>query len=555
MQDIVTINKNVIYKRGEEPVLEHASVMDVLDRIRNNKQKDLILKIRQSEKSVQDSLKKELEGVMFSGKFNGRGDDDIESHSGYICLDFDKLGDQMTMYYSKLVADKYTFALFVSPSGNGVKVLVKIPPVISDHKLHFKALEKYYGSSNFDQKTINIARICFMSYDPNIFINESSEVFTKKIAIEEYSAPYSSNKTINILLAWWGKNYGFVESSRNNNCFILACAFNEYGIDIEKALNIMFEFIRPDFPKHEISALVRSAYSKKTKHATKYFDILNEKEEIVVDVSRDSKTDFISIFKDAFIDIDKKYDAPPICLSIGTYSVGNNMYPVRFGTESNFSAIVGASKSKKSFFKSLLIASYIGCDPVYSGPIRSHRKKEGFIIDVDTEQGTYDAHRCFRRVQKMVGASIGDFYKPFALRPYSAKERIQFIDWMIYESEYRNDILWISIDGMADLVENFNDVNESNKAIQKVMEWTNNKQMHLNTVIHANYGSDKATGHLGTAILKKAETICNLAAQGEGVEVSFTYTRGFPIDNLQYVINEFGLPQVVNKGIIQNKKK
>jgi hypothetical protein len=554
MQGIVTINKNVFYSKSEKPSLEYKSVKEVLDLIYNNDQKDIILKIRESEKPEQDKLKKTLVGIMWSGKFTGRLDADLVEHSGIICLDFDKLGEDMAKFYSKLINDKYTYSLFVSPSGNGLKVLVKIPNVIKDHKLHFKALEKYYGATGkFDPSSINPARICYISYDPNVYINEDSELFTDKIKQEDYSAPYSSDKTINILLNWWNKKYGIKEGNRNNNCFILACAFNEYGIDEDKTINFFLDFVRQDFPKTEILSLVRSAYSKKSKFNTKYFDVLNEKEEIVIDTTKQvSGIDFKAIFKDAFIDIDKKYQAPPICLSIGTKSIGDKTFPVRFGTESNFSAIVGQSKSKKSFFKSLLIASYIGCDSKYSGNITSHRNKEGYIIDIDTEQGEYDAHRCFSRVQKMVGASISDFYKPFALRPYSAKERIQFIDWLVYESDYRNDLLWMAIDGMADLVENFNDVNESNKAIQKVMEWTNNKKMHINTVIHANYGSEKATGHLGTAILKKAETICNLYPAGEFVNVKFAYTRGYPIEDIQYEVNEFGLPTVTGNKVFIN---
>ena len=551
MQDIVTLNKNVFYSKNEKPQLEYKTISEVLTLIHNNDQKDIILKIRESEKVEQDKLKKSLIGIMWSGKFTGRLDTDLVEHSGIICLDFDKLGEEMTKFYSKLINDKYTYSLFVSPSGNGLKVLVKIPKVIEDHKLHFKALEKYYGATGkFDPSSVNPARICYISYDPNIYINEESELFTDKIKQEEYSAPYSSDKTINILMSWWNKKYGFGEGNRNNNCFILACAFNEYGIEEERTVNIFLDFVRHDFPKTEILGLIRSAYSKKSKFGIKYFDVLNEKEGIAVDTTRPtSGVDFQAIFRDAFIDIDKKYSAPPICLSIGSYRVDDRVYPIRFGTESNFSAIVGQSKSKKSFFKSLLIASYIGCDPVYSGNIKSHREREGYIIDIDTEQGEYDAHRCFKRVQKMVGASITDFYKPFALRPYSAKERIQFIDWVIYESEFRNELLWVSIDGMADLVENFNDVNESSKAIQKVMEWTNNKKMHLNTVIHANYGSEKATGHLGTAILKKAETICNLTPNGEAVNVKFTYTRGYPINDIQYEVNKFGLPVITSNNV------
>lgn len=551
MQSIVTLNKKVFYSKNELPSLEYKTVSEVIQLIKNNDQKDIILKIRQSEKVEQDKLKKTLVGIMWSGKFSGRLDSDLIEHSGVICLDFDKLGEDMGLFYSRLINDKYTYSLFVSPSGNGLKVLVKIPKIIDDHKLHFKALEKYYSATGkFDPSSINPSRICYISYDPNIFVNKDSEIFTDKIKVEEYSAPYSSDKTINILMAWWNKKYGFNDGNRNNNCYILACAFNEYGIDEERAINIFLDFVRNDFPKSEVLGLIRSAYSKKSKFAIKYFDVLNEKQTIEIDIARPTVgVDFNAIFKDAFIDIDKKYSAPPICLSIGTYKVGEKIYPIRFGTESNFSAIVGQSKSKKSFFKSLLIASYIGCDIKYSGNIKSHRTKDGYIIDIDTEQGEYDAHRCFSRVQKMVGASISDFYKPFALRPYSAKERIQFIDWLIYESEFRNDLLWISIDGMADLVDNFNDVNESNKAIQKVMEWTNNKKMHLNTVIHANYGSEKATGHLGTAILKKAETICNLSPSGEDVRVTFTYTRGFPIEPIEYQVNEFGLPTITSNNI------
>jgi hypothetical protein len=62
--------------------------------------------------------------------------------------------------------DKYTFASFISPSGNGFKVLVKIPAEIENHKLYFDSISEYYNNPHFDITSKNISRICFESYDP-----------------------------------------------------------------------------------------------------------------------------------------------------------------------------------------------------------------------------------------------------------------------------------------------------------------------------------------------------------------------------------------------------
>lgn len=92
MQSIVTLNKNVFYSKNEKPQLEYKTISEVLKLIHYNEQKDIIFKIRESEKAEQDRLKKSLIGIMWSGRFNGRLDSDLVEHSGLICLDFDKLG-------------------------------------------------------------------------------------------------------------------------------------------------------------------------------------------------------------------------------------------------------------------------------------------------------------------------------------------------------------------------------------------------------------------------------------------------------------------------------
>ena len=76
----------------------------------------------------------------------------------------------------------------------------------------------------------------------------------------------------------------------------------------------------------------------------------------------DLPDDFMKMFSDAKIDLNEDIPYPPNVISIGEHTYGQSTYPTTFGTEGNFSAITGAGKSRKSFFKSLLVASYIGGD-------------------------------------------------------------------------------------------------------------------------------------------------------------------------------------------------
>jgi len=146
---------------------------------------------------------------------------------------------------------------------------------------------------------------------------------------------------------------------------------------------------------------------------------------------------------------------------------------------------------------------------------------------------------------------VSDFYKPYCLRRYTAKERLGIIEYALYD-EYRGQVKWVSIDGISDLVEDFNDLKESSFVIQKVMKWTEELNIHLNTIIHSNPNTPKPTGHLGTAILKKAETVCNLTPNDKNdnyVDINFPFTRGFPIKTLMMGVDDNWLPYILGSQI------
>jgi hypothetical protein len=254
-------------------------------RIKNGSSQKLLEQIRnEQDKDARNELKKSLPCYLFSGTFSARKDDSLIEHSGLICLDFDgfKTDNELKEWRKRLESDEFTLSVFTSPSGNGLKSIVKIPKCDKDeHKLFFIALEKYYECEYFDKSCKNISRACFESYDPNIFINMDSKTWTEKSEEEGYQFSIrepqivlsNTSEIINRLLKWWNREFGLVEGERNNNLFILASSFNEYGIDQYVAEStILSEIVNGSMPEHEVLTTIKSAYKARHLFGTKYFE-------------------------------------------------------------------------------------------------------------------------------------------------------------------------------------------------------------------------------------------------------------------------------------------
>ena len=101
------------------------SLFTVLTEIKQGQYKSLIAKIRlETNKEKRQELKQQLPYVTFSGVFSYRRNDRLEKSSQIATLDFDDVADVEELR-KKLNSDKYTLSSFVSPSGNGLKVLFK----------------------------------------------------------------------------------------------------------------------------------------------------------------------------------------------------------------------------------------------------------------------------------------------------------------------------------------------------------------------------------------------------------------------------------------------
>jgi len=179
-----------IYKNLKSTTPNHISISAALKRIRDGKSKATIEAIRDGKAD-----KEILPVVIFSGEVSGstRTDADVLQHSGFIVLDFDHV--DVGLKKAQLTKDSYIYAAWVSPSGDGVKALVKCPPSIINHPQYYNAILSRYPELDTSGK--NISRLCYESYDPEIYINTESIVWDKTVSEEDYQKLKSDikNKT------------------------------------------------------------------------------------------------------------------------------------------------------------------------------------------------------------------------------------------------------------------------------------------------------------------------------------------------------------------------
>ena len=266
-----------------------------------------------------------------------------------------------------------------------------------------------------------------------------------------------------------------------------------------------------------------------------------------------------SIEEECNIDINKKIEHPPVAISFKTKEVstkdGVQTFPNAIGTYGNFSFVQAPPKSMKTFFVSLLGSAFCNPKGKHTKGMSSFRDNKHFV-HFDTEQGEWHAQRVFKRIQWMNKGLSLDFYHTFALRKISYRSRIDFIEYYLdCMREEGKEIGLVVIDGVADLVSDANNLEESSAIVQKIMAWTTIYNCHIVTVIHSNNGSDKPTGHLGSFLEKKAETQIQLSRDENklgAITVSCKRSRNTPFEQFDFKLDEQGLPKVINTDDLVN---
>jgi hypothetical protein len=255
----------------------------------------------------------------------------------------------------------------------------------------------------------------------------------------------------------------------------------------------------------------------------------------------------------SYINLDIPVAKPPVIMRIKT-KYGQEYIYSRILTLGNFSAITGKSKSKKTYLCSLILAAATKNDIIETVFKAELPESKRSVVLFDTEQSSYDAYITAHRVWDIIGDRYENF-GAFDLREYSPIERCEIIDRYFKKTGDRTSL--VIIDGIADLATAINDELEASRVVSLLMKWTKTYNTHIVVVIHQNKDNNYATGHLGSAIIKKAECVISvLKDEDDNIrsEVRCDLIRGaMDFDKFIFKINEKGLPEVEFANAIQPK--
>lgn len=299
---LVSMFKQARYDKElrEFPVAVHVKLKSVFDHIRSEKSMPLIEEVRmQPTKDLSNEVKvNKLPIICFSGEIKGTRDTkNFLKHSGLICLDFDGIApEDVKMVKESIFTKPFVVACFTSPSGKGVKVIIRIADG-EKHAEHYLALLKEFPDA--DKSTKDRVRACFQCADKEILVNYFAEPYSKIIenvqVMVKSGESLNSNKDFNRIEKWLEKRNNVYQSgNRNNFIFALASACCRFGIDEREAIGLITDnYLSKDteYTVKEMTTGVSSAY-KRNKFGSAEFsnDILVDREtvkEVEVDLNEE----------------------------------------------------------------------------------------------------------------------------------------------------------------------------------------------------------------------------------------------------------------------------
>ena len=284
---IVSVYKEFKYNLGDKNLVE------ILQEIKTDKYKSDVNSIRyalhKGDEKTADEIKSGLIGFTASGAFGtSRTKANINTYSQVVCLDFDDIPvEELEALVSKINECKHTFASFISPSGEGLKVFIKVNSNAEQHTISYNQIANFYkdlSGYNFDAKCKDITRLCFVSYDADCFINENATVFELKEEVKATSIPVekpminnlSTDALLDKCLKFTEQKESYHNGNRNNFIHLFASNANRFGIYEEDTLD--FCATNFDLDEKEIKASINSAYKNQIADFAKFAIFANKKQ-------------------------------------------------------------------------------------------------------------------------------------------------------------------------------------------------------------------------------------------------------------------------------------
>ena len=212
--------------------------------------------------------------------------------------------------------------------------------------------------------------------------------------------------------------------------------------------------------------------------------------------------DLEAMWQNSLIRVSDQLTIPPVVLRVDEAIIG---------TLGNFSVSMGKAKAKKTFNVCALVAAAL-----INGQVLEYRasfpESKRDILYFDTEQSPYHCQLVMQRILSLAGLPLDqepEHLKFSHLRAIAdPNQRRALIRYAIYNS---TNLGLVIIDGIRDLMHDINNSAEATNLVGDLMQWTGEKNIHIQTVLHLNKGDDNARGHIGTELNNKAESVLLIA--------------------------------------------
>jgi hypothetical protein len=290
MKEIANNKPMVSVYRDFKTNLGDRNLIEIFQEIKTDKYQSDINSIRyalqKGDEKQADEIKSSLIAFTMSGTFGkSRTKTNLNTYSQIIGLDFDHIPvAELNKLVTLINECKYTFASFISPSGEGIKIFIKVNTNAEHHSIAYNQVANHYkeiSGYDFDPKCKDITRLCFVSCDADLFLNESATIFEveeqvqklQKESKKETVQNLSSDDLLDKCVKFTEQKEQYHKGNRNNFIHLFASNSNRFGICEEDALDYCITNF--DLDEKEIKTAVNSAYKNQIADFAKFAKFAN----------------------------------------------------------------------------------------------------------------------------------------------------------------------------------------------------------------------------------------------------------------------------------------
>lgn len=200
---------------------------------------------------------------------------------------------------------------------------------------------------------------------------------------------------------------------------------------------------------------------------------------------------------------------------------GNTEYGL--ASKGGFVLVSGIQKARKTSLVTSILASGVRKVEVNGFTLEIEEGEE--IVLLDTEQSETDVFNTTRRIliQSLI-REVPDWVHVYSIKDFDVKERLELISYVF---EKHPNVAVLGIDGLVDIVDDFND----NREVKRTGDWLLRKAGNILLIglMHVNRGKGEANGHLGAYFEKKCSAHLKVMLNDDDTsEVTFPDVRGGP---------------------------